>query len=335
MPGPDFSKTVVTTLAKRARFQCSNPDCCVHTVGPNSDPMKSTTVGEAAHILGASPGSARYDASMSDFTRSAITNGIWLCRNCHIHVDKDPSKFTAELLFTWRTKHEELVCHELGTRGDRIRYAIEMAEWEYLSKYPSIVQRIVIDRPRGWEWRFVAELMRFLNKPQLKRLNNLQAGHYYFPGQSISSEQFIDWIQQQLHVMANIIDPITGLFERLTRSWGEPGGPGDVEEMHDVCVLIRDALKVIVDFEETLRFAMIPEEGEPLRSILMNVVGNNAARLSKIPEKLDEVVALLETDHGGTTESPHVVEWTLVFDLPQDFSGLFASALEKYRQSFL
>jgi hypothetical protein len=61
---PDFSKKTVDTLAKRAGFICSNPDCRVSTVGPNSNPEKSTMIGEAAHILGARPNSKRYSSSV-------------------------------------------------------------------------------------------------------------------------------------------------------------------------------------------------------------------------------------------------------------------------------
>jgi len=54
---PDFTKKTIDILTKRAAFICSNPDCRTSTVGPNTDPKKATVIGEAAHILGARPGS--------------------------------------------------------------------------------------------------------------------------------------------------------------------------------------------------------------------------------------------------------------------------------------
>lgn len=102
--------------------------------------------------------------------------------------------------------------------------------------------------------------------------------------------------------------------------------------MHDVCVLIRDALAVIVDFEESLHFAHIPEEGEPIRTVLMNAVGPSTARLAEIPGKLDEMVAMIDTDHGGTVEEPLIVRWTLPFDLPEDFNKRFDDALRQYER---
>lgn len=333
MPAPDFSKSTIDTLARRARFQCSNPDCGVQTVGPNNDPAKATTIGEAAHIMGAQPGAARYDVTMSDVTRAAITNSIWLCRNCHGQIDRDAEKYPAELLFAWRKDHEDRVARELGTRGERLRYETEMSHLDFLSSYPPIIQRIVIDKPDGWEWRFVAELMRHLNKPQFKRLKNLQTGHYYTPQHRVPRDQLLNWMQDRMHVMSNLIGPLVGLMDRLTMSWGPPGEPGDIEEMHDVCVLIRNALAVIIDFEESLHFANIPEEGEAVRTVLMNALGPNVAKLAQIPEKLDEMVAMIRTNHEGTAEAPLVIEWTITFDLPKDFTDRFNNALRQYERN--
>ena len=116
MAAPDFSKSTVDTLARRARYQCSNPKCGVHTAGPNSDSSKATIIGEAAHIKGAQPDAKRYDPAMSDGERADITNGIWLCRNCHGLVDRDEVRYTVELLVTWRGDHEHRVYSELGAR---------------------------------------------------------------------------------------------------------------------------------------------------------------------------------------------------------------------------
>lgn len=37
---PDFNQKTVDVLAKRAGYVCSNPDCRVSTVGPNSNEKK-------------------------------------------------------------------------------------------------------------------------------------------------------------------------------------------------------------------------------------------------------------------------------------------------------
>ncbi len=87
-----FPRAVVTVLAQRAANTCTNPDCGAVTSGPAEDEARAVNVGEAAHIFGAQPGSARYDPAMEDVGRADVTNAIWLCRNCHKRVDADPQQ---------------------------------------------------------------------------------------------------------------------------------------------------------------------------------------------------------------------------------------------------
>ena len=109
MASPDFSKSTVQTLAKRAAQLCSNPMCRKPTSGPHSDAAVSVVLGQAAHIRGARPKAARFDASMTDDERSAADNGIWLCNVCARRIDLDPAKFPTDLLVQWRSEHEAWV----------------------------------------------------------------------------------------------------------------------------------------------------------------------------------------------------------------------------------
>lgn len=172
---PDFNKNTIDVLARRAAFLCSNPDCRISTVGPNSDVQKATTIGEAAHIQGARSDAPRYDPKMSDVVRAAITNGIWLCKNCHGKVDRDVHRYLADLLFKWREEHDRHVASSLGN-SERMRFDLEETRLQEFADYPPITRRIVVDKPPGWEWRLTAELLRELNRPIYRKLRDLQAG---------------------------------------------------------------------------------------------------------------------------------------------------------------
>lgn len=67
---------------------------------------KATSVGVAAHITAASFGGPRYSTSLSRIQRKHINNGIWLCNTCSTYIDKDPGKYTVELLYKWKNKAE-------------------------------------------------------------------------------------------------------------------------------------------------------------------------------------------------------------------------------------
>ena len=46
MPGADFSRQAVETIAKRAGNHCSNPDCGVLTCGPSETETRAITIGD-------------------------------------------------------------------------------------------------------------------------------------------------------------------------------------------------------------------------------------------------------------------------------------------------
>lgn len=112
----DFLDKTKKTLAKRAAESCSNPKCPQTTSGPHTDPDKAVNLGEAAHIRGALPGTARYDPLMTAAQRRDISNGIWLCRTCAGLIDRDPSKYPVDLLNQWKMEHE----HRISQGGTKL-----------------------------------------------------------------------------------------------------------------------------------------------------------------------------------------------------------------------
>ncbi len=101
-----FTPKIKRTLAERAGYFCSDPGCNKSTIGPHSDNDKSACEGEAAHIYGANPGSARYLASMTSEERSDISNGIWLCALCATKIDKDEKRYPVSELQHWKAQRE-------------------------------------------------------------------------------------------------------------------------------------------------------------------------------------------------------------------------------------
>lgn len=320
-------------MAKRAAFICSNTECRVSTVGPNAESDKATIIGEAAHICGARAGSARYDSEMSDVARAEITNAIWLCRNCHKKIDRNPKNFSAELLFTWREEHERFVAENLGSANDSIQADIEEIHLDQFRGYPPVVKRIAIDKPDGWEWRLSAELMRYLNRPMFRKLNDLSTNLYTVQVEQVDDEDAFDWISIRLDDMANLVTPLSNLLSQLNDAWGQPGEPGDVVEIHHVCCLIRDALEKIVAHEERLRFVRISDDFHPILALIKDNIGEQSKKLSTIPDDLDKIVGLLGTEHGGTTEAPHMIEMTITFELPDGWSKKFNRELRRLKKT--
>ena len=108
----NFSKKTIDTLAKRVGYLCSNPECKKPTVGPNAKDDKSSSIGVAAHLIAASNGGPRANHQASELEIKGIDNGIWLCSNCSSLIDKDETKYTIELLKSWK-KNAELYAGSL------------------------------------------------------------------------------------------------------------------------------------------------------------------------------------------------------------------------------
>lgn len=108
---PDFSTETKLLLAFRSGLICSNPDCNTLTCGPvEGIDSLSTKIDEAAHIFGARKGSARFIEEMQDTERADITNGIWVCANCHTKVDKNRgTSYPSGLLKKWKDDHERMI----------------------------------------------------------------------------------------------------------------------------------------------------------------------------------------------------------------------------------
>ncbi len=106
MPTSRFSIKVKHTLAQRAAYVCSNPDCQKLTTGPHTDPGKALITGEACHINAAAESGARFDRCQTNAQRRCISNAIWLCSSCHTTIDKEEKAYPTELLLKWKESNE-------------------------------------------------------------------------------------------------------------------------------------------------------------------------------------------------------------------------------------
>ena len=93
-------------LAFRSGDICAFPKCqCNLTLDSNSG-NDSSIMGEAAHISGENIGAARYNQLMSDDERNHYKNLIYLCRNHHCQIDRQPEDFSVETLLKIKKEHE-------------------------------------------------------------------------------------------------------------------------------------------------------------------------------------------------------------------------------------
>jgi len=111
----DFSEKTKRALAYRAGHQCSFQGCSCPTSGPSDESDEAViSIGIAAHIHAASPGGKRYLASMTPEERKDINNGIWLCANHSIEIDRDEKSYSADLLREMKASRERAASKNLS-----------------------------------------------------------------------------------------------------------------------------------------------------------------------------------------------------------------------------
>lgn len=134
----NFTPSTVRLLRDRVANLCSNPDCRKNTISASLETNnKVTLIGEAAHIRAASSGAggARFDDDMSHDERKSIDNGIWLCKNCHRMIDREPKKYSVEILKRWKAETEEYASKNLGVKY-RTNDDIRESQQSLLCKMP-------------------------------------------------------------------------------------------------------------------------------------------------------------------------------------------------------
>jgi len=248
-------------------------------------------------------------------------------------VDRDEKAYPAEVLFAWREEHDAFVAAELGSATDKTLHDTVLAKVEQFRDYPPLIRRIAIDQPPGWEWQLTAELMRHLNGPMYRRLQDLNDDLYVLEIEHVGRDEIEQWIANRCHEMSSIMSPLSNLPGRLNIAWGEQGKSGDIDEIHHVCLLIRETLAQVVRHEERVHFARVPDEFEKIRSLLEDCMGSQARKLSSIPQKIDHILSLIGTDHGGTPESPTVFREVIEFSLPEGWVERLSREIKRAKKS--
>jgi hypothetical protein len=301
---------------------CSNPDCQALTVGPAEDEQRSISVGEAAHIYGARPGSARYDDAMLDADRSDIINAIWLCRNCHKMADSDQSQFTAALLYEWRNAHERSTMERLGKTGDLLKARVAEKRLIGFENASYLARQIVIDRPPYWEYKLTAELLRQSLEPVKRQWDDLQKGLYALRAHPIELADFGTWFQLRLRDLMSQAEALGGLLNgEMQASWGPPGQPGSETDILRVCSLFGQVCRRIIEWEETVRFAYVPSELEEVQRLFIGVGGMNIDKVATLPGWMSSIF---------NSENPSGMhEFRLEFETPDDWVPKIKAAFER------
>lgn len=110
-----FPSAVRATIAGRAGYRCSFPECGRLTIGPGVAPHEVASTGFACHIFSAAPRGPRGQGRLTAEQLRKAENGFWACGEHAKLVDtNDGRRYPAAKLLGWRALHEARVHHEMG-----------------------------------------------------------------------------------------------------------------------------------------------------------------------------------------------------------------------------
>jgi len=314
-----FLEKTKEILSKRAGNQCSSLYCQVPTSGPHTEDDQSVNVGEAAHIQGANPGSARYDPQMIPEARRSISNGIWLCRKCAKLIDNDEKKYTVSLLFKWKLEHEEKIRSQIESGGVEIEVRKNILNI-FENESPSAKQ-IAIDKPEYWEYLLTIELLRSKLSEIKRRANDVTRGLELKPSRKIENENLLLWFHEKVEDYSAIAHLIVEVSNNdLYKAWGEPGEPGDEYMIKRSVDLIDNACKVLIDWDLEIRSTIVNEENE---EVLTKMSGWTNEMLNKLDNMHIEMREVLLNKKKG-----HFII-KLDFETPKHFDELLKFVIEK------
>lgn len=323
---PDFSVRTIDILSRRAALRCSNPDCGKLTTGPNTVDMKATNIGEGAHIYGARPGAARFRVEMTNEERAFITNAIWLCSDCHGLIDKDPPRYSSELLLLWKEKHEAAVLSEIGKVGDQFRRIVLDREMASIGPLPPYAEELVRQRPSHWEYLLSAELLDHYLKPAMRRSRDIELGLVTKQRRMLARTDISDWLNNKPAELLQVPKAIKGIIAELKVAWGAAGESGDPALINHVCKLFGAAAEHLVAIADDALFTALPSQFSTVAELLAEGALYPLREMPEMPKFLRSLFS------DGTPTGTH--HFQLEFRLPDGWGDRFSVALEKAYADF-
>lgn len=116
--------------------RCTLP-ACNRPLAPEEEHGGQVLLGEAAHIAGERPGSARYDAAMTPEERDSPENLIYLCPDCHRLVDRSPRDYPATRLHAYKQARERTARQDRAAVMSSIGAAELSEAARYFEAHPS------------------------------------------------------------------------------------------------------------------------------------------------------------------------------------------------------
>ena len=200
-----------------------------------------------------------------------------------------PFDTAQDIVSTLRTQVAYLITDALQLRMRAAREGLLNEKQKHLSGREF---RLVLERPRGWEYLLFAEalLREIAVSVDLKRdwSYNVALG----PERSASTSHFIQWIQEKNSEASRLASNLNGLFDNaLSAALGPQGQPGDPQAIIYVANRIGAVYRSVLQWKLDFFCMSVDPQLLKLRSLASSLCDNVVAEFEEFAQELSTKLA--------------------------------------------
>jgi hypothetical protein len=157
----------------------------------------------------------------------------------------------------------------------------------------AIVQRLVQDRPDGWEYALTAELLKPHISELSKSLDAACAGMLFRKTRVMSLEEYSRWFDSQLLDLTRILEIMRSIVENgFLLAWGAPGVAGNPVEIKRVVEQFVSAGQALVEWEAEKGSVVPPDVLQNAHNLMAGWAREVFLSFRSIPNELERGMTL-------------------------------------------
>lgn len=199
------------------------------------------------------------------------------------------------------------------------------------------IKKIAIERKGFWEAYLTAALLRKKMDAIVKNFNEVQKGYVFKKSVKYSILEFIKWYQLASSDIIRILKIAKHLHEiEMSKSWGEPGQPGDVSEIKLFTDKISQLCEHLVTWEIDLQTIIAPDQLQEIPKLMQGWTSLIIDQFAKLPDLLEKGFTSENIKEKEMKQEPIHIQ--VVFDSPANMDKIMSimeSVIERVQRGEL
>jgi hypothetical protein len=158
-----------------------------------------------------------------------------------------------------------------------------------LMDLPPAALRILLEKPKGWEYRFFSACLRHELNKQNETRRDLKYGLRIGPITSLGDLEVMSWLSRHMTQLTRLVDSLSALGNvALQEAVGTPGQPGHPELIAYVARRIGAVFAEVLQWTLNVLMLQVDERFSRLLSLVSRFSEDIVQKLSGYPDWIDE-----------------------------------------------